>query len=92
MAGHFASVLSSRVSKCSLIEELGSVNLCWLTMRAADKWESPRFLGIWLALSFSVSRATPHSAHLSAYAGRWAVAKLIYNRLIIAQKIQGKYE
>ena len=70
MAGHFASVLSSRVSKCSLIEELDSVNLCWLTMRAADKWESPRFLGIWLALSFSVSRATPHSAHLSAYAGR----------------------
>ena len=52
MAGHFASVLSSRVSKCSLIEELDSVNLCWLTMRAADKWESPRFLGIWLAFGF----------------------------------------
>ena len=30
--------------------EVGSVNAFHLTMRAVDKWESPRFLGMFLAL------------------------------------------
>ena len=52
MAGHFARGISSRVSKCYLIEELGSVNLCWLTRRALDAGESARFLGIFHASAF----------------------------------------
>jgi len=35
-----------------------------LTMRAADKWDSPRFLAcFWLKVG-PVSRASPRSAHL----------------------------
>ena len=49
MAGHFARDISSRVSRCYLIEELGSVNLCWLTMRALDWWESARFQAVCVA-------------------------------------------
>ena len=72
MAGHFARGISSRVSKCSLIEELGSVNLCWLTMRAADKWESPRFLGMFLAFGFFPFRGrlrTPPTCQLTQTVG-----------------------
>jgi hypothetical protein len=32
--------------------EVGSVNACGLTRRAADNWESPRFSGIFLASRF----------------------------------------
>ena len=32
--------------------EAETVNACNLTKRAADKWDSPRFSGLWLALGF----------------------------------------
>ena len=32
--------------------EVGSVNAFHLTMRAVDKWESPRFLGMFLAFGW----------------------------------------
>ena len=32
--------------------EAETVNAFHLTKRAADKWDSPRFLGLWLALGF----------------------------------------
>jgi hypothetical protein len=36
----------------------------WLTQRAADKWESARFTGFFLALSLYCSQAESQPAHL----------------------------
>ena len=76
MAGHFARDVSSRVSKCYLIEELGSVNLCWLTMRAADKWESARFSGFWLAWGWFRFQSESTLPPLAANAGRWVLTHI----------------
>jgi len=43
-----------------------------LTMRAADKWESARFTGSWLASSFFCSRTLSTLRPLAANAGRSA--------------------
>ncbi len=48
----------------------GSVNACRLTMRAADKWDSPRFQAVCVASSFSRFRALSPLRPLAANAGR----------------------
>ncbi len=75
-----SSTLARRVST-SLREflrrlEAETVNAFHLTMRAADKWDSPRFLGIWLAWSFFCSRTLFTLHPLAANAGRSAAYHL----------------
>ncbi len=43
-----------------------------LTQRAADKWDSARFLAFFLVLSFPRFPAESQPSHLSANASRWA--------------------
>ena len=51
---------------------MGSVNSCWLTKRAADGGYAPRFLGIFVALSFSRFDGESTLPPTAANAGRWA--------------------
>ncbi len=51
--------------------QVDSVNACRLTMRAADKWESPRFQAVCVTSSFSRFRALSPLRPLAANAGRW---------------------
>ena len=52
--------------------EAGSVKACGLTMHEADKWESPRFLSMFLTLSWSRFEGASTLRPLAAYARRWA--------------------
>jgi hypothetical protein len=47
-----------------------------LTMRAPDKWESARFTGLFLALSFSLVPGRVHARPLAGNANRWAAELL----------------
>ena len=69
-----SSTLARRVST-SLREflrrlEAETVNAFHLTKRAADKWDSPRFLGLWLALDFFRFEGESALHPLAANAGR----------------------
>ena len=46
------------------------------TQRAADKWDSPRFLAVFNASAESCFQALSASRPLAANAGRWAVLNL----------------
>ena len=48
----------------------GSVNAFHLTMRAADKWESARFSGLWLAWGWFRFQSESTLPPLAANAGR----------------------
>jgi len=47
------------------------------TRRAADKWDSPRFLSFCLAWSFFCSLSSSPLRPLAANAGRWAAEKIV---------------
>ena len=72
LANGLASCLSTSLPSLSRHLEAGSVNACGLTMRAADKWDSPRFSGRFLASSEFRQTGVVSSHPLAAYAGRWA--------------------
>ena len=50
--------------------EAETVNAFHLTKRAADKWDSPRFLGLWLAVGFFRFEGESALRPLAANAGR----------------------
>ena len=50
--------------------EAETINAFHLTKRAADKWDSPRFLGLWLALGFFRFEGESALHPLAANAGR----------------------
>ena len=74
LANSLASCLSTSLPSLSRHLQDGSVNARGLTMRAADKWDSPRFSGRFLASS-KVRQTGVVSAHpLAANAGRWVAS------------------
>jgi hypothetical protein len=71
--GVLPAVVSASAPKHFLVWELVPFPPCFLTMRAADKWDAARFRSISLALSFSDISGRIHTRPLAANAGRWAV-------------------
>jgi len=53
-----------------------------LTQRAADKWDSPRFTDIFLALGLYCPQAESASRPLAANASRWAQRRKIIESLL----------
>ena len=76
LAMSLASRLSTSLPSLSRHLEAGSVNACGLTMRAADKWDSPRFSGRFLASSEFCQTGVVSSRPLAANAGRWAALEM----------------
>ncbi len=67
--------------------EIDSVKSCWLTQRAADKWESPRFQAVFNASAGFRFRASSASRPLAANASRWA-ARVEHKAHIIEKRIE----
>ena len=70
MQGRFARQVSNRAPQHLSCLEVGSGKACFLTMRAPDKWESPRFQGVFLASGFSLLPGRIHARPLAGNAGR----------------------
>ena len=70
--GRLANWLSTSLREVVWRLKLGSVNAFHLTMRAADKWESARFLSLFLALGGFRFESDSTLPPLAANAGRWA--------------------
>ena len=59
----------------------GSCQACSLTMRAADKWDSARFLSFYLALGLYCAQTLSILRPLAANADRWAQEENTWNSL-----------
>src|SRR3990172_11832117 len=60
----FARQVSNRAPQHLSCLEVGSGKACFLTMRAPDKWESPRFQAFFWLQAFLCSQAESTPAHL----------------------------
>ena len=76
LANGFAGRFSTSLPNLCQHLHAGSVNAFGLTMRAADKWDSPRFSGRFLASSEFCQTGVVSSRPLAANAGRWAALEM----------------